>query len=156
MSRLFLIAAASALSCGLVFAGLRAPLLFQMSPIDSLLLSIVLSVFIEALVVFYYYRGKPPVKILATVLVANLASAPLIWFLFTDYGRVFSDAVVGAQDMMALLLSLSFATLLEGTVLYFANRELIDIRTALKLGLLMNAASAFAGELLLLLLMGMY
>lgn len=79
---------------------------------------------------------KLPKKILAYILLANIISLPIVWFLFP---------LVKLPLLAIIVMSEIFAVLFETYFVYLLNKQIISFRQSLTLNILNNLASLFVG-----------
>ncbi len=109
--------------------------------------ALILTLVIEGAVAFLYLRYKKIKKlrrILIAVLLANIISVPILWFIF-----VYFLAVSG------FILGEIFAVLFEGYFVYYFNKKMIKLKSAMALSLIMNLTSLIFGGMLLISLIGL-
>jgi hypothetical protein len=79
---------------------------------------------------------KLPKKILAYILLANIISLPIVWFLFP---------LVKLPILAIIVMSEIFAVLFETYFVYLLNKQIISFKQSLTLNILNNLASLFVG-----------
>ena len=97
---------------------------------------------VELAVAFIYLkvkRAKGRGRILLTVLLANIFSVTMLWFVF-----------VLLLSAAGLVLGEIFAVVFEGYAVYYFNRKSISLRDAMLMSLIMNVASVLIGGVLAL------
>jgi len=107
-------------------------------------LALFLTIVIEIMVAFAYMKlrkTKKTGRVLIFVLLGNIVSLPIVWFAF-----------IGLLGAVGLILGEIFAIIFEGCFIYYFNKKIIKIKSALLMSLIMNLASAIIGGLILLLL----
>ncbi len=100
----------------------------------------VLTVLIEAPVVWLLVRRREPdvVRLGLLVVFANLATHPLIWFVFTQFFLVGTTEYVLAAEGWAVMAESAF---------WWATIRGLSVRRALAVGLTTNVASFLVGRL---------
>jgi len=104
-------------------------------PIFSFSITIILELLVSLI---FLSARKLPKKILVYVLLANIISLPIIWFLF-PLMRL-SSLVVG-------VISEIFAVLFETYFIYLLNKQIISLKQSFTLNILNNLVSLFVGGL---------
>jgi hypothetical protein len=79
---------------------------------------------------------KLPKKILTYILLANIISLPIVWFLFP---------LVKLPILAIIVMSEIFAVLFETYFIYLLNKQIITFKQSLTLNILNNLASLFVG-----------
>jgi hypothetical protein len=79
---------------------------------------------------------KLPKKILAYILLANIISLPIVWFLFP---------LVKLPILAIIVVSEIFAVLFETYFVYLLNKQIISFKQSLTLNILNNLTSLFVG-----------
>ena len=79
---------------------------------------------------------KLPKKILAYILLANIISLPIVWFLFP---------LVKLPILAIIVMSEIFAVLFETYFVYILNKQIISFKQSLTLNILNNLVSLFVG-----------
>jgi hypothetical protein len=98
-----------------------------------------ITISLEMLLALALCRGlRIPIKILYSVLLGNMISLPIVWFVFPLLNNF--SAVVIASEL--------FAFIFEAYVIYWFNRKVIVFKTALILSFVLNSSSFLAGELI--------
>ena len=110
-------------------------LLFAFLP--ALILTLVIELIVAAI---YLTIRRISKRILIWVLVANILSLPLVWFLFP---------LLQLDAVTTILLAEIFAVVFEAALLAVTNRRILPFRQAAVLSVLMNAASALIGMCLI-------
>ena len=86
-------------------------------------------------------RKLPKVRVFAIILLANLITQPMLWFVLA--------ATEGMGITLTLMIILEIAIwLVEALILYFTMRDQMSLIEALGLSLLLNGASVLVGVLL--------
>jgi hypothetical protein len=106
--------------------------------IPALVLTIVSELVIAA---FYFYFTKLKINLwIAIVIVANILSLPIVWFLFP---------LMPLDSVVVIALAETYAVLFEAVFLYFTGSHRgLSIRHAGILSLLMNAGSFLLGSII--------
>ncbi len=109
--------------------------------IRNFFIALILTLIIELLVALIYVSStKISKKVLISVLVANVISLPIVWFVFP----------------LAILLGEIFAFAFEGYFIHLLNRDIISLKKSFILSILMNLASLIIGGFIFLFLSMMF
>lgn len=103
-------------------------------------LALLFTLAIELAVAFLYLRAikiKKKKRILTAVVLANIISIPILWFGFVYF--------LGA---LGFLLGEIFAVLFEGYFIYYFNKKMIKLKSAMIMSLVMNLASLIIGGII--------
>jgi hypothetical protein len=109
--------------------------------------ALVLTVAIEVATAFLYLRFvkiKKKARILVAVIVANIISVPVLWFIFVYF--------LGA---LGFILGELFAFLFEGGFVYYFNKKAIKLKSSMIMSLIMNITSLVLGVLIIIALSGL-
>lgn len=123
---------------------ITSPPVVNWTAFEAFAVSLLLTLAIELIVAFIYLRAKKVKKlkrILLFIVIANLISLPILWFVF-----------IFLLGGLGLILGEVFAVVFEGGFIYYFNRKSIKLRSAMLMSLLMNITSAVIGWLVLFLL----
>ena len=100
-------------------------------------IALVSTVFVELVVALIYLLvRKLPLRILLWVLVGNLLSVPVVWFVIP---------FLGLEPTPTTLLSELFAVVFEALFIYLFSRKRVSLSGIVILSLIMNAASYLIG-----------
>lgn len=96
-----------------------------------------ITIILELLVslIFLSVRRLPK-KILTYILLANIISLPIVWFLFP---------LIKLSTLSVIIASEVFAVLFETLFVYLLNKQIISFKQSLMLNILNNAVSLFVG-----------
>lgn len=86
---------------------------------------------------------KLPKKILIYVLLANIISLPVVWFLFP---------LMRLPSLVVIVISEIFAVLFETYFIYLLNKQIISLKQSFTLNILNNLVSLFVGGFVYMLL----
>lgn len=106
------------------------------------LISLIITIALELLVALtYLFSLRISKKLLTWVLVANLISLPIVWFIFPliKIGNLI-------YPIHIIILSEIFAIIFETYFVYFVSKKQIMLRRSLILSILMNMVSLFLGR----------
>ena len=96
-----------------------------------------LTLIIESMVTLaFLFITKISPKVLTSVIIANLISLPIVWFVFPPT----------SNDLLVIFLAELFAVVFEGYFIHFFNKKTISLKKSFALSILMNLASFFIGE----------
>jgi hypothetical protein len=103
----------------------------------------ILTIFIELLVSFFYIKLiKKPARILIWVIVANIISLPIVWFLIPWLlGLIFP----GVTPVLLIIICELFAIFFEAYFLYITNKTSLPFKNAIFMSTLMNVSSFLLG-----------
>lgn len=117
-------------------------LVIDKSPITSryrlsgFLLAFFLTIIIELIVAFIYTRiHKTPSRLLKAVLLGNIISIPIMWFIYPLFK--FIPYIYFAFEVVVITI--------ESIIIFKMNKELISKQEAFKLGIIMNIISIIIG-----------
>lgn len=114
------------------------------SPINFIFAFLITFV-LEVLVVIFYLSIKKITKqdkMVKTVLVANLISLPIVWYVFPLIQKIIS--INDSTLIIWIILVETFAVLFEGIFIYYLNKD-FGKKNAFTMSLLMNLASFLIG-----------
>jgi hypothetical protein len=114
-----------------IFDPVRVVLFFPIALVSTVLIELVVAL-------VYLLVRKLPLQILLWVLVGNLLSVPVVWFVIP---------FLGLEPTPTTLLSELFAVVFEALFVYWLSRKRISLGGIAILSLLMNAASYLIGLL---------
>ena len=107
----------------------------------------IITIILELLIslIFVSVR-KLPKKILAYVLLANIISLPIVWFVF-PLANIMSIPIIwlGLWPWVVIVISEIFAVLFETYFVYIPNKLIMSFKQSLKLSMLNNMVSLFVG-----------
>lgn len=105
--------------------------------ISSFVRAFLVTIILELLVsLIYISMCKLPKKILAYILLANIISLPIVWFIFP---------LVRLPSLAIIVMSEVFAILFETYFVYFLNKQVISFKQSLTLNILTNFVSLIIG-----------
>lgn len=105
------------------------------------LTALVLTIIFELLLALMYVRyTKKTKKILKSVLLVNLISLPIVWFVFPLFLPTLGDSFI-----ITIVLAEIFVFLFEGILLHLLNKDDLSQKSAFILSLLINAVSIIVG-----------
>ena len=109
-------------------------------PVSAWFTAFVVTVVIEAPIVWWFVRVREPsvLRVGTAVLLANLASHPAVWFIFTQLLLVGSVAYTLTTEIWAVIVE---------AILYVLALRGVGPRRALAVSLVANAASYLVGVL---------
>ncbi len=100
------------------------------------LVALVLTLIIEVLAaLIFLWATKRPKSVLKSVVMANLISLPVVWFIF-PFLKVF---------LLVVVLSELFAVVFEGYLIHSLNKPTMSLNQSFILSIIMNAASFVLG-----------
>ncbi len=100
------------------------------------ILALILTIILELLTALIYLKAAGiSKKVLTSVLIANLISLPIVWFVFPILQHPF----------LILVSSEVFAVIFEAYFINLLNKKLITLKSSLKLSLLTNLVSLLLG-----------
>jgi len=103
--------------------------------------ALIITLIIELLVAFIYLSiARLPKKILLGVLIANLISLPIVWFIFPVMGIIW----------LVIVLSELFAVVFEAYFVHYINKEIITLKKSFVLSIMINITSLVVGGFVLL------
>lgn len=123
--------------------------------VRNFITSLFITVFLELVVAYLYLSSlngslkkhlAEMNRMLSTVILANLVSLPIVWFVF--------PLIASGTAYLTIAASEAFAVLFEGLVIHMVNKTAISLKRALLLGLAMNVASFLVGGVIFLYLFG--
>ena len=105
--------------------------------ISSFVKAFLITIILELLVslIFVSVR-KLPKKVLAYVLLANIISLPIVWFLFP---------LIKLSIPTIIVISEIFAVLFESYFIYFLGKPILSLKQSFVLSILNNLVSLFVG-----------
>lgn len=104
---------------------------------EQIVPAVVVTILVEMLLAFVYLLiFRRPKRVLIWVLVANIISLPVVWFLFP---------LLPLPLSLVLFLAEIFAFLFEAVFLYLTNRQALGLKHALALSFVTNLASFLIG-----------
>jgi hypothetical protein len=120
---------------------------FQIPEIfTSFITALIITLVTELLVTFLFIRfsknkdfSQKQNRILLTVVLVNIISLPVVWFVLP---LIFTDTIT------YYVVAESFAVLFEGLFIRLLNKNTFTLKNALILSLIMNLASFFVGQFL--------
>jgi len=116
----------------------------QQDQILSFIKAFIITIILELLVsLIFVVITKIPKKILVYVLLANMITLPIVWFLFP----LFQLSIVAI-----IIISEIFAILFEMLFIYFISNRAISLKKSILLTILNNLISLFLGAFILILL----
>jgi len=111
--------------------------------IRSFFIALILTLILELLVALIYISStKISKKVLFSVLIANIISLPIVWFVFP----------LLKITLLAILLGEIFAFVFEGYFLHLLNKDILPLKKSFVLSILMNLASLIIGGFIFLFL----
>ena len=116
----------------------------------SFIKALIITLILELLVaLIYLFSTKISKKILFYVLIANIISLPIVWFLFPS---------IKIMPLVFLIFIISeiFAVVFEAYFIYYLNKDIITLRKSFTLSLIMNLVSLFIGGFIYLFLSMMF
>ena len=102
----------------------------------ALVITLVLELFIALLYVVYTRTTR---KILGSVFIANIISLPVVWLIITS-----------SEKGLFIIIGEVFAVVFESFFIYFLNKEILTLRKAFLLSMLMNLTSFIVGNSILM------
>jgi hypothetical protein len=101
--------------------------------------AITITISLELLAAFVFITcTKMSKRILVYVIIANIISVPIVWYIFP----LLKNAV------LVTVSSELFAWIFEATFIFITNRQFISFKNALMLSLIMNFVSYSVGEII--------
>ena len=111
--------------------------IFSSDKTHSFLLAFFITIILELLVSLIFVSIKKlPKRILANVLLVNMITLPIVWFLFP---------LLGFSGVVVIILSEIFAFLFEAYFIYFLGKQFISFKQSAALSILNNSVSLFIG-----------
>ena len=110
--------------------------LLKKDKISSFIKALIITLILELIVALIFLSiAKIRKKLLISVLIANIISLPLVWFIFPLIGNI----------ILVILLAEIFAFVFEAYFIYSLNKKDITLKKSFILSLLMNLASLIIG-----------
>jgi hypothetical protein len=107
------------------------------------LVALVLTLIIEVLAaLIFLWATKRPESVLKSVVMVNLFSMPVVWFIFP----------VLKEFLLVVVLSESFAVVFEGYLIHLLNKPLMSLKQSFILSIIMNTASFALGGFIIFML----
>lgn len=104
--------------------------------ISSFIKTLIITLFLELVVALIFLSiAKIRKKLLLSVLLVNVISLPIVWFIFPFIGNI----------ILVILLAEIFAFVFEAYFIYYLNKKDISLKKSFILSLLMNLASLIIG-----------
>jgi hypothetical protein len=105
--------------------------------------ALIITLVIELFTAFIFIKiAKLPKRILVSVLIANLISLPIVWFVFPLLLNI----------LLVMLLSEIFAVVFEAYFIHYFNKKRITLKKSFILSIIMNLASFLIGGFIFLVL----
>jgi hypothetical protein len=105
--------------------------------VSSFIKSLIITLILELLVALKYLsKNKLPKKILVSILIGNLITLPIVWFII--------QLIITKLEIF-ILLSEIFAIVFEAYFIYYLNKKKITIKKAFILSIIMNLTSWIIG-----------
>jgi hypothetical protein len=107
--------------------------------VPSFIKALIITLILELLVALIYLSiTKISKRILLYVLIANVISLPIVWFLFPSIK-------ITSLVFLMFVLSEIFAVVFEAYFIYHLNKKIISLRKSFVLSTIMNLVSLFVG-----------
>lgn len=115
--------------------------------IKTFLLALILTLILEIIVALIFLSvTKISKKVLISILIANIISLPIVWFVFPLLKII----------PLAILLGEIFAFVFESYFIHLLNKDIISLKKSFVLSILMNLASLVIGGFIFLFLLMMF
>jgi len=112
---------------------------FETDKISSFIKALIITLILEILVAYIFLSIlKIRKKLLISVLIGNLISLPIVWFIFPIIGNI----------ILVVLLSEIFAFVFEAFFIYYLNKKDISLGKSFILSLIMNLVSFIVGGII--------
>lgn len=109
--------------------------------IRNFIIALVLTLILEIITALIFVSiAKIPKKVLVSVIIANIISLPIVWFVFPLIKNI----------PLAILLGEIFAFVFEAYFIYSLNRQIITLKKSFVLSLIMNLVSLLIGGFIFL------
>ncbi len=108
--------------------------------IRNFLIALVITLILEPIIAIGYIRlKKNRKKLVTTILLANVISLPVVWFVFP---------LLKLNELVIIALGEIFAIVFEGCFIHLLNKSALTLKESLKISVSMNLISFIVGTLI--------
>ena len=122
------------------------PVISKGGTFPSFIKALIITMLLELLVAIIYLSATKTSKgVLVSVLIGNIISLPMVWFLFPLMSTIISAFPI-------FVLSELFAVVFEAYLIHYMNKQIISLKKSFILSILMNIVSVIWGGIIFLIL----
>ncbi len=130
------------------------------SLLHSFILALALTIIIELAVLAVFLRRwnikiKEWLKPVATLIIANIISVPLVWLIFFFLIAMLVTIFPWLSIILSFIIAEALAVIFEAYFIFWINKKAIDMKRAFILSIVMNIASFIIGGIILATLLNM-